>query len=177
VALTSGSDNVLSLGHGILYADLLLNKSGNDLVLSTGAGESITFKGWYSSTSARSVGTLQVITEGGSDYAPGSVNYLTDNKVELFDFSALVAKFDQARAAAPTLTNWSLASSLAMFCIGGSDSAAFGGDLAYQYALNGSLSALSAMPALAIIGSPSFGAGVQALQGASAISDGVVMLY
>ena len=66
---------------------------------------------------------------------------------------------------------------MAQFSTGGSDTAAIGGDLAYQYAINGSLAALSSMPALAIIGSPGFGTVVQALQGGAAINDGIVMLY
>ncbi len=177
VAVASGSDNTLSLGHGIRYADLLLSKSGNDLVLATGAGESITFKGWYSGTGTRSVGTLQVVTEGTGDYLGSAGGAINDNKIELFNFNALVAKFDQARAATPSLSNWSMASSLLQFSTGGSDSAAIGGDLAYQYAMTGSLSALSAMPALAIIGSVSFGTGLQGLQTGALLNDGLVVLY
>ena len=176
VNVASGADNVLSLGRGIRYADLVLSKSGNDLLLSTGAGDQITFKGWYSSTTTRSVGTLQVMTEGG-DHVAGSANATADHKVELFNFSGLVARFDSARAVTPGLHTWNMASSMAQFSTGGSDSAAIGGDLAYQYAQNGSLSALSAMPALAIIGSPSFGTGAQTLQGGAALNDGLVVLY
>jgi hypothetical protein len=73
--------------------------------------------------------------------------------------------------------NWSVGSSLEAFSSGGSDSAAIGGDLAYQYALGDSLAALSAMPALAIIGSPSFGVGGQALQDGAALNDGIAVLY
>ena len=175
VAVTSGTDNTVSLGRGIRYADLALGKSGNDLVLHVGAGESITFNGWYSSTNARSVGVLQVLTEGG-DYAPGSASAISDHKVELFNFTALVAKFDQARASAPGLSTWEMVPSLGSFSSGGSDSAAIGGDLAYAYGVAGSLSGLAAAPALAIIGSPTFGAS-QALQGGSALNDGTSMLY
>ena len=175
VAVTSGTDNTVSLGRGIRYADLALGKSGNDLVFHVGAGESITFNGWYSSTNARSVGVLQVLTEGG-DYAPGSVSALSDHKVELFNFTALVAKFDQMRASAPGLSTWEMATSLGSFSSGGSDSAAIGGDLAYAYGAAGSLSGLAAAPALAIIGSPTFGAS-EALQGGSVLNDGTPMLY
>lgn len=176
VSVTSGSDNTVSLGKGIRYADLVLSKSGNDLLLSTGGADQIAFKGWYSSTDARSVGTLQVMTEGG-DYQAGSASVLTDHKVELFDFRGLVAAFDAARAATPSMQSWSMAWSMSQFSTGGSDSAAIGGDLAYQYALHGSLSTLSAMPALALIGSPAFGSGMQDLQDGSALNDGVVVLY
>ena len=173
VAVASGSDNIVSLGGAIRYADLALGKGGNDLILHLGKGESITFKGWYSSTNARSVGTLQVMTEGGDYLGAGSA--ITDHKVELFNFNALVAKFDQLRVSNPSQTTWSMASSMASFSTGGSDSAAIGGDLAYQYGA-GTLSVIGAMPALAIIGSPSFGTS-QALQGSSGLNDGTPMLY
>ena len=175
VALTSGSDNVVSLGQGIRYADLALGKSGNDLVFHVGAGESITFKGWYSSTNARSVGTLQVLTEGG-DYVAGSASALTDHRVELFNFTALAGKFDQLRTATPSMSTWNMASSMGLFSTGGSDSAAIGGDLAYAYGVADSLAGLAAAPALAMIGSPTFGTS-QALQGGSTINDGTPMLY
>ena len=177
VVVANGNDNTVSLGHGILYSDLSLAKSGNDLILKTGMGEQISFNGWYSSTAAHSVGTLQVITEGGADYVAGSASAIHDNKVEQFNFNALVAKFDQVRAGQGSGFSWNVASSLEAFSSGGSDSAAIGGDLAYQYALNDSLSAVSAMPALAIIGSPSFGVGSQALQGGAALNDGIAVLY
>ena len=175
VAVTTGADNTVSLGQGIRYADLALGKSGNDLVFHVGAGESITFKGWYSSTNARSVGTLQVLTEGG-DYVAGSTSALTDHKVELFNFAALAARFDQLRASTPSLSTWNMASSLELFSNGGSDSAAIGGDLAYAYGVAGSLAGLAAAPALALIGSPAFGSS-QALLGGAALNDGTLMLY
>lgn len=176
VAVTSGSDNTVSLGNGILYGDLALTKSGSDLILKTGMGEQMSFKGWYSSTTSRSVGTLQVVTEGTTEYVAGSASAIHDNKIEQFNFSALAAKFDQVRVGQSSSFSWSLASSLEQFSSGGSDTAAIGGDLAYQYATADSLAALSAMPALAIIGSPSFGAS-QTLQGASALNDGIAVLY
>lgn len=176
VAVATGTDNTVSLGHGIVFADLALSKTGNDLILKTGMGEQIAFKGWYSSTNAHSVGTLQVVTEGTSDYVAGSSSVIHDNKVEQFNFTALAAKFDQVRAGQSTSFSWSLGSSLEQFSNGGSDTAAIGGDLAYQYALTDSLAALSAMPALAILGSPTFGSG-QALQSAAALNDGIAVLY
>jgi Ca2+-binding RTX toxin-like protein len=177
VSVTNGSDNTVSLGKGILYSDLALTKSGSDLVLKVGQGEQISFRGWYSSADAHSVGTLQVVTAGGADYVAGSASAIHDNLVEQFNFSALAARFDQLRVGQSASFIWNLGSSLDAFSSGGSDNAAIGADLAYQYALNGSLSALSAMPALAIIGSASFGTGSQVLQGASALNDGIAVLY
>jgi len=176
VTTVGGADNTVSLGNGILYADLALAKSGSDLILQLGAGEQISFKGWYGSN-GKSVGTLQVVTEGGADYVAGSPSAIHDNKVEQFDFSALVAKFDQARLAQPSLTSWSMESSLEQFSNGGSDNAAIGGDLAYLYASDDALSALDASAALAIVGSPQFGTGAQGLQAIPALNDGTPLLY
>lgn len=176
VTTVGGADNTVSLGNGILYADLALAKSGSDLILQLGAGEQISFKGWYGS-SGKSVGTLQVVTEGGADYVAGSPSAIHDNKVEQFDFSALVAKFDQARLAQPSLTSWSMESSLDQFSNGGSDSAAIGGDLAYLYATDDALAALDSSAALAIIGSPQFGTGAQGVQANPALNDGTPLLY
>lgn len=170
-----GADNTVSLGHGILYADLSLAKSGTDLILQLGEGEQISFKDWYG-LNGRTVATLQVMTEGG-DYEPSAFSVIQDNKVEQFNFSALVTKFDNALAAEPTITSWSVAPWLKQMSNGGSDSAAIGGDLAYHYALDDALSALGTSAALEIIGSPQFGTGAQALLPTSALNDGTPLLY
>jgi Ca2+-binding RTX toxin-like protein len=175
VNASAGADNTVSLGDGIVFADLALAKVGADLVLQLGQGEQIAFKSWYAG--GASVGTLQVVTEGGADYQAGSASVLHDNKIEQFNFSALVAKFDQARVANPALTNWSVQASLAQCSNGGSDSAAVGGDLAYRYALDDDLSAVGMSAALAIVGSPQFGAAGQALQPGSALTDGSPLLF
>lgn len=177
VAVASGTDNTVSLGKGIVYTDLALSKSGNDLILKVGLGETISFKGWYSSTNAHSVGTLQVVTAGGADYVAGSASAIHDNKVEQFNFTALTNKFDQVRVGQSSTFTWNMASSLETFSNGGSDTAAIGGDLAYQYGLNGNLAALSGQVALGIVGSNGFGTGSQGLQGASELNDGFAVLY
>jgi hypothetical protein len=70
------------------------------------------------------------------------------------------------------LTSWSLSSSLLVFHLNGSsDTAALGGDLAYQYARNGNLSAISASPAQAILANTQFGTANQNLQSSSALQD------
>jgi Ca2+-binding RTX toxin-like protein len=177
-ALTAfgGNDDTVSLGHGIVYADLALKKVGTELILMTGAGDQLAFKNWYGSSGA-SVSTLQVITAGGADYQPGSASAIHDNKVELFDFAGLVGQFNQARAADPTLSSWSMAQSLAAFARGGSDTAAIGGDLAYHYALDGNLGALGMNAALSIVGSAGFGSAAQPLLAAGALADGSPLLY
>ncbi|ATQ75211.1 hypothetical protein CR152_12300 [Massilia violaceinigra] len=171
VAASIGKDNTVSLGKGVTYADLLFKKTGNDLVLVTGASEQLTFKDWYLSANNRSVANLQVVIEGGSDYNAASASAINNKKVERFNFDGLATAFDQARTANPALTSWALSSSLLGFHLGGSDTAAIGGDLAYQYARNGNLSALSLAPADALLAAAPFGAAVQNLQAGSALQD------
>ncbi|WP_282445652.1 putative Ig domain-containing protein [Massilia antarctica] len=171
-----GNNDTVSLGHGIVFADLALKKVGAELILMTGAGDQITFKNWYGSGGG-GVSTLQVVTVGGADYQPGSASIINDNKVELFDFAGLVGQFNQARLANPALTSWNMAQSLAAFSRGGSDSAAIGGDLAYHYAVEGDLSAVGMNAALTIIGSANFATGMQTLLAAAALADGSPMLY
>ncbi|MDM5176767.1 putative Ig domain-containing protein [Massilia sp. DJPM01] len=171
VNASTGKDNTVSLGKGVLYADLLFKKTANDLVLVTGAAEQITFKDWYAAPANRSVANLQVVIEGGSDYNAASANKLSNKKVEQFNFDGLVGAFDAARTANPALTSWALSTSLLNFYLSGSDAAALGGDLAYQYARNGNLSSMSMLPAGALLSSPAFGVTAQPLQAGSALRD------
>jgi Ca2+-binding RTX toxin-like protein len=171
VAASTTRDNVVSIGGGALYADLLFQKVGNDLVLSVGASDQITFTGYYTSTSNRSVDKLQVVIEGTSDYLPGGSDVTRDNKVETFNFEGLVTAFDAARAANPSLTTWALTNALATQYLTGSDTAAIGGDLAYRYNRFGTLSDISFNPALAILGNASFGTAAQTLQSTGSLQD------
>ncbi|MCE3605496.1 putative Ig domain-containing protein [Massilia sp. P8910] len=171
VNASTGKDNTVSLGKGVLYADLLFKKTANDLVLVTGAAEQITFKDWYAAPANRSVANLQVVIEGGSDYDAASASKLNNKKVEQFNFDGLAGAFDAARTANPALTSWALSSSLLNFYLSGSDTAALGGDLAYQYARTGNLSSMSMLPAGALLSSPAFGVTAQPLQAGSALRD------
>lgn len=171
VHASAGKDDTVSLGKGVLYADLLFKKTANDLVLVTGVAEQITFKDWYAAPANRSVANLQMIIEGGSDYNAASANKLNNKKVEQFNFDGLVGAFDAARTANPALTSWALSSSLLNFYLSGSDTAAMGGDLSYQYARNGNLSSMSLVPAGALLSSPAFGVTAQPLQAGSALRD------
>jgi Ca2+-binding RTX toxin-like protein len=176
IVASTGSDNTLSLGGGIGYADLTFSRSGNDLVLKLGAGEQMTLQSWYASANNRSVLNLQVIAEAMVDFAAGGSDPLEDNKVEQFNFLGLVDRFDQARAANPALTNWGLASALLDFHTGGSDSAALGGDLTYQYGLNRSLTGIGVAPALASMNDPQFGVAAQTLQPTATLQTGTERL-
>ncbi|MBI2768926.1 MAG: tandem-95 repeat protein, partial [Burkholderiales bacterium] len=124
--------DLISLGGGIRYADLTLHKSGSDLILGLGAGDQITNVDWYAGTANRSVGTLQMLTEGGN-YDPNSSSALNKSKVVDFDFTSITNSFDAARGSNSSLT-WSIAPSLNTAVISTSNTQARGGDLAYDYA-------------------------------------------
>ncbi|BBB67687.1 hypothetical protein UNDYM_3434 [Undibacterium sp. YM2] len=133
--------NTISLGKGIKYADLSLSKAGMDLVLNLGQGDSITLKDWYTNQGLRGVDRLQFITEGG-DYDAASTDKTKNSKVEVFDFTKLVQKFDASLAATPSLNQWAVMSSMLDAHLYGSNTVAIGGDLSYQYGLNGNLTGI-----------------------------------
>jgi hypothetical protein len=172
VFASNGKDNTLSLGNGIAYADLFFNKTANDLTLTTGTNEQITFKGWYRHANHHSVATLQMMIEDSADYDAASTSVIHNKKIMHFDFDGLVAAFDQARAETTTLTSWALSSSMPAYHLSGSDGAAIGGDLAYQYAKTGSLTSLSLRPAQTILADTQFGLSSQTLLAATALHDG-----
>ena len=177
VAASTGQDNTVSLGGGIRYSDLFLSKQGNSLVLRTAANEDITFKDWYSNTANHSVFNLQVVAEAMSDFAPGGSDTLRDNKIERFDFNQIVQKFDQARAVSASNANhWAVMNSLLDAHLAGSDTEAIGGDLAYRYGLNGSLSGIAINAAQNVLASSQFGSAPQALQSLAGLQDGLVKL-
>jgi Ca2+-binding RTX toxin-like protein len=157
----AGTGDTLSLGGGIAYADLAVRRDGDDLVLATGVGDSLTFDRWYASESLQSVSNLQVISEAMAGYNPASGDPLFDHKVEQFDFAGLVAQFDQAMAADPGLEWWNLSSTLLDHHLGGSDTAAIGGDLAYLYGTTGSLADVPVASAQNVLEDPLFGSVAQ----------------
>jgi Ca2+-binding RTX toxin-like protein len=162
-------DNVVSLGGGARYADLLFQKTGNNLILKVGGSDQITFTDFYAGT--HSVDKLQIVIEGTTDYDAGSSDDMRNKKIETFDFDAMVAEFDAARVVDPSLTSWALTNKLALHRLSGSDTAAIGGDLAYRYNRFGSLSDISFSPAQAILSAGTFGTGAQALQSLASLQD------
>ncbi|MEP6789813.1 MAG: VCBS domain-containing protein [Ramlibacter sp.] len=133
--VTSGDAqaDVISLGGGIRYADLTLRKSGYDLILGLGAGDQITNRDWYVQVDNHTIGSLQMLTEGG-DYDAGSSSTLQKNKDVVFDFNTITTQFDAARKANASLVTWSVAPSLSAAVVASSNTQARGGDLAYDYA-------------------------------------------
>ncbi|MES2129959.1 MAG: calcium-binding protein [Pseudomonadota bacterium] len=176
VNASTGGHATVSLGKGVRYQDLALQKAGNDLVLVTGSNEQILFKDWYADVNNHSVSNLQVVIEGTADYDAASSSQINNKKVEVFNFDGLVGAFDQARNADSSLTSWAMSSSLLGFYLNGSDSAAIGGDLAYQYAKSGTLSGISQNPALALLANAQFGVSSQTLQANTALQDGSMRL-
>ncbi len=171
----TGSDT-LSLGGDFAYSDLSFSKSSNNLVLKMGASDQITFKNWYATTPSKPVVNLQVIAEAMADFDAGGSNPLLDQKVENFNFAGLVSAFDAARTANPTLTAWALSNALSSFQLAGSDSAAIGGDLAYQYGKNGTLAGIGLTAAQSVLCDASFGNSAQNLQPLASLQTGSVRL-
>ncbi len=158
-----GQEAVLSLGGGIRYEDLKFSKQGNDLVLRTGGNDRVVFEGWY--RGHQSVVTLQVVAEAMPGFSQGSKDTLRDDRVETFDFRQLVEAFDDARACERNLKNWKLMGELLDAHLGGSDSSAYGGDLAYRYGMTGSLAGVGWAAARDTVASSDFGNQMQALDG------------
>lgn len=175
VAGGTGSDTI-SLGGGITYADLVFTKATNDLVLKVGSADQITFKNWYATTSSKPVANLQVIAEAMADFDVAGSDPLKDQKVENFNFAGLVGAFDAARAANTGLTTWALTDALTSFQLAGSDTAALGGDLAYQYGRNGTLAGVGVTSALATLSEANLGTTAQTLTPLSGLQTGSVRL-
>ncbi|MCX7168730.1 MAG: hypothetical protein NTY41_00165, partial [Proteobacteria bacterium] len=167
----------LSLGGGIAYSDLKFKKSGNDLVLQTsGNDEGIEFTNWYARSANHNVLNLQVVAEAMTGFDVGSANPLLSKKVQDFDFAGLAGAFDTARATKPSLSSWTLTSALTQFHLAASDSSALGGDLAYQYGKNRTLSGIGLASAQTVIGDAQFGAQAQVLRPLSGLQEGEVHL-
>lgn len=155
-------DAVLVLG-GVRYQDLLFRKSGADLVLEMGGHDRLVFDDWY--RGKQSVATLEIVGAPSADHA-----------VETFDFRALVSAFDAARAAARNRRSWALVDELLDAHLASSDGAALGGDLAYQYARNGTLAGMGWSAARETVAAPGFGRAMQALHAAAQLGADPVKL-
>lgn len=172
-----GTDDTLSLGGGIRYADITLSKTGTDLVVKLGGTDQVTFKGWYTSgANNKSVLNLQMVAEAMADFDAAGSDPLRNTRVTNFDFRQIVGAFDAALAATPTLTNWAVTNALADFQLTGSNTAAIGGDLAYQYGKVGNLTNVGLLGAQNVINRASFGSAAQSFQTAADLQAGVVRL-
>jgi len=148
----------LSLGGAIQLADLLFSREGSDLVLQVSATDSLRLRDWYSIDSPRHmVDQLQLIFDGGGEYAPTSGDPIRAYRSATFSFSALVDVFDEALEIDNTLTGWSLSSTLLQAHLGSSDEVVFGGELAYQFAHHGTVGGLNMAATSAVLSASSFG--------------------
>ncbi|MEO8165484.1 MAG: hypothetical protein ABI619_08805, partial [Betaproteobacteria bacterium] len=173
---STATDNTVSLGGGIRYEDLTFSKVQSDLVLKTGGSDQMTFRDWYAHKAKHSVLNLQVIAEAMAGFNAPGADPLRDNKVERFDFGLLSDRFDAALAANPTLNQWSLVNALLDAHLAGSDTEAIGGDLAYQYGLNGSFAGMGLTPAQDVLTAPGFGSSAQQLRPLQDLQQGPVRL-
>ena len=156
-----GQATAASLGGGILYSQLKLERDGTALVLKLGHNEEIYFNDWYGSEQTSSqVKYLQIVIEGTRNYNPASSSPWENQKVVVFDFEALVAAFDAAQAAGQ---RFNVGSSLSQYFLWGSDTKAYGGMLAYEYATNGNLDNITITDMQNILGDPVFGIAPQGL--------------
>ena len=156
-----GTDNTLSLGGNIRYKDIELSKVDEDLVLEMDDGDQITFKDWYETdANYKSVLNLQIVTDAMAGFNAGSSDPLLNQSVQQFDFTAIVNAFDQARgnkSGEGSFRHWSVMNTLLDAHLAANDSAALGGDLAYQYGKNGTMAGFSQTAAQTIIGAAQFG--------------------
>jgi Ca2+-binding RTX toxin-like protein len=168
------ADDTLSLGGGIRYSDLSLAKAGKDLIVSAGGDDRIVLRDWYAGR--HTLNNLQLILDANKDFDALSQDTLYSHRVQNFDFAGLVGAFDQARAASPGLTSWSLTNALLQFHLSARDDAAIGGDLAYWYGNRGSFTGMSIAAAEQVIGASGFGADAQQLHPFSGLQDGFIKL-
>ena len=143
----AAANDALSLGHGIQYADLRLRKSGNNLIVDLGQGDSLMLQNWYGATPLKTVSQLQIIGAAGG-YQPNDPSNPTGQPIEVFDFAKLVQNFDAAVAQnAGNANGWAAMNSLLDAHLSGSSTQALGGDLSFQYASAGTLAAVGLMAA------------------------------
>ncbi len=172
-----GTDDTLAVGGGMTYASMKLRKSGLDLIFDAGSGDQVTFKNWYQTgPNNKSVLNLQVIADAMAGFNAGGSDPLLNKKVVTFNFAGIVGAFDAALNADSTITSWNVANALSSFYLSGSDTAAIGGDFAYDFGHRNALTNIGAAAGQTILAGAAFGSGAQALQAAATLYSGTVRL-
>jgi hypothetical protein len=163
-----GAGSMLSIGGGATYSNLGLEAQGLNLKLKLSSQNYIMLTGWYSTApwDGKNVSTLQIVIEGTTNYNPSSSNPMNNRKIQAFDFLGLAAAFD----AAGQPSNFNVANNLPNFRLWGSDTDAFGGAVAYQYARTGNLGTLTYSQMQAVINDPAFGVSAQSITPVAAMS-------
>jgi Ca2+-binding RTX toxin-like protein len=170
-------EDTISLGGaGLDYANLSLQKNGDDLVLKVSGTDQLTLTDWYAGTPKQSVLNLQLVSEAMAAFDANSSDPLLNKKVQTFDFQGLVGAFDAARTATPGLSSWALSNGLTQFHLAGSDSEALGGDLAYHYGADGTLAGMGLGKAQDVLTNAQFGAQAQAIHSTASLQEGLVRL-
>jgi Ca2+-binding RTX toxin-like protein len=155
----NNQQRTLSLGGGILEEDIQLQRSGDDLVVRTGNAEYIIFKSWYEVQDE--AGELQPVTH---------LQIIDNGNVRQYDFTEIVADFNNALQGNPELGSWDIDGSTAAAELGNYTDQAIGGNLAYRYGIDGHLAGLEAGYVWNIMRNEDFGRDNQTLTatGASA---------
>ena len=164
---TTGSGNVLSLGAGIDTEALTFTKSGNNLVLNDGvSGDSITFTNWYAAAADQTTTTLQVIEAASASYSSTGTDALRNKPIEEFNFTSLVAAFTTAGST----SGWALSHAMGADTLASSATAAYGGDLAYYFGMNGNLTGMNLSAAQSTLTNASYATATQTIDAWSGIS-------
>ena len=108
--------------------------------------------------------------------APAGSDPLLNRKVVNFNFTGLVSQFDAALVANPALTSWNLTNALTNYYLTGSDTAAIGGDFAYDFGHRDALANIGATPGQAVLAGATFGSVAQTLQPVVTLYAGTVRL-
>lgn len=170
-----GMPLVLSLGGGIRLEDVALRRAGSDLIVDVGSNESVALKSWYSGNGNRPKFKLQLVTGAAANHDPQG-DALHNTQLTWLDGQALVNAFDQASKGNPKLSRWDIMNGALAAHLGGSDSAALGGDLSYQYGMQGTLAGIGLDPATAVLAEGGFGTQAQALRGAQELRTGMARI-
>jgi hypothetical protein len=142
-------------------------------VLDAGAGDQITLRNWYQAgANNKSVVNLQMVTDAMTGFNAASPDRLVNKRVTNFSFAGIVGRFDAALVANPALTSFAVSSALSDFYLSGSDAAAIGGDLAYDYGHRNALTDIGMTAAQTVLGSAGFGISAQPLQAPGALYSG-----
>ena len=157
-------NDTLSLG-GVGFGQLQLTRDTSDLLVKVaGTADSLRIKSWYLGSANQTLNRLQIVVDSTADFAPGSGDLLRSSRLCVLDFVGLVNAFDAARAANPSLVNWTPTDTQFVAArINSSDSAAIGGNLAYRYAIDGTLAQVGYPSAVADLSSAGFGSTAQSI--------------
>ncbi len=141
----------LSLGGGIDLDELTFQRSGFDLVIGAGNGESVRLAGWYGwffgEAPPRREGALQLIA----------------GDIRVFDLTSAIDAFNVAYNVNPGIGVWHARTALEDNLLVVSLDQAIGGDIAYRHAKNGNTGNLSTQAVQEVLVNPDFGMAAQYL--------------